>query len=146
MEPSNVMPEPDPSERPDMVAARWLVDGMNVIGARAGGWWRDPDRAIRNLIDELRDFADATGEPVVVVFDYRPKGFRPGARGLVKARFAGGGPQAADELIASIVREDPGYRVVTSDRALRDLVRAAGAEVEGAGGFWKRLDAALRSH
>lgn len=121
---------------------RWLVDGMNVIGARPDGWWRDTDAAIRDLIDDLRDFAGATGEAVVVVFDYRPKGFRPGARGGVKARFAGGGPQAADEMIAAMVHDEPSYRVVTSDRALRSMVQAAGAEVEGAGSFRRRMDAA----
>ena len=120
----------------------WLVDGMNVIGARPDGWWRDKDAAIRDLIEDLRDFADQTGDAVIVVFDYRPKGFRPGARGGVKVRFAGGGPQAADEMIAAMVHDEPSYRVVTSDRALRSMVEGAGAEVEGAGGFRRRMDAA----
>ena len=120
----------------------WLVDGMNVIGARPDGWWRDKDAAIRALIDDLREFAEATGDSVIVVFDYRPRSFRPGARGGVKARFAGGGPQAADEMIAAMVHEEPTYRVVTSDRALRSMVQAAGAEVEGAGSFRHRMDAA----
>ena len=124
-----------------VVTTRWLVDGMNVIGARPDGWWRDKGAAVRALVDELRDFAEDTGDVVVAVFDFRPRGYRPGATERFKARFADGGPQAADRLIADIVREDPGgYRVVTSDRWLRQMVEASGAEVEGAGTFRERLE------
>lgn len=121
----------------------WLVDGMNVIGAGAGGWWRDVPRAIAGLIEDLRVFAVDAGEPVVVVFDHRPSGMRPGAAGAVKVRFAGGGRDAADRLIAEMVREDPAaFRVVTSDRALRAAVEADGAPVVGAGAFRRLMQEA----
>ena len=32
---------------------RWIVDGMNVIGSRPNGWWRDRPGAMRALTDEL---------------------------------------------------------------------------------------------
>ncbi len=54
------------------------------------------------------------------------------------------GRNAADHAIAQRVEADadPGsIRVVTSDRELADRVRAAGADVEGAGRFRERLDA-----
>jgi len=121
----------------------WLIDGMNLIGSRPNRWWKDPDAAIRDLIERLEDYAAATGEPVTVVFDYRPKGLRAGTGGGVKARFASGGPEAADLLIAEMLGEHPdpqSYRVVTSDGALRRTAEAAGAEVVGAGTFRTRLD------
>src|ERR1700685_627690 len=36
-----------------LLAVRWLVDGMNVIGTRPDGWWRDRHRAMVNLVDLL---------------------------------------------------------------------------------------------
>jgi hypothetical protein len=51
---------------------RWLVDGMNVIGSRPDGWWRDRAGAMRALAVELDRFADATGDQVTVVFDGQP--------------------------------------------------------------------------
>ena len=29
---------------------RWIVDGMNVIGSRPTGWWRDRPGAMRGLV------------------------------------------------------------------------------------------------
>lgn len=123
----------------------WLVDGMNLIGSRAGGWWRDPDRAVRELIAELEGYAAATGESVTIVFDYRPAGLTVGTAGGVKVRFADGKAQAADRLIVDTVREHPHpdtLQVVTSDKALREGVEAAGARVVGVGTFRERLEGA----
>lgn len=120
-----------------------LIDGMNLIGSRAGGWWRDPDGAIRSLIAELEDHAAGTGDSLEVVFDYRPKGLRPGTGGGVKVRFADGGRDAADRLIAELVHEHPDpdtLTVVTSDKALREAVELAGASVIGAGTFARSLE------
>ena len=62
----------------------------------------------------------------------------------VEVRFASRrGPNAADDDIAALVAADsePGeLRVVTSDAALVERVRARGAEVAGAGAFRRRLD------
>ena len=121
--------------------ARWLVDGLNVIGARPDGWWRDRRAAMRRLTSALDALAADTGEPVTVVFDGAPH--EVPARS-VEVRFATRrGPDAADADIAalSVADADPGsLRVVTSDGALAEQVRAAGAQVVGAGAFRRRLD------
>jgi predicted RNA-binding protein with PIN domain len=122
------------------VATRWLVDGMNVIGSRPDGWWRDRTGAMRALAAELDRFSAQRGEQVAVVFDGRPREI-PAER--VQVRFAArAGRNAADDDIARAVEEDaaPGeLRVVTSDADLAARVRAAGGEVEGAGTFRRRL-------
>ena len=122
---------------------RWLVDGMNVIGSRPTGWWRDREGAMRRFVEELGRFAEVTGDEVTVVFDGRPFGVDPPAR--VAVDFAPRrGPDAADDEIARRVaadRERRSLRVVTSDRALRRRVRDAGSETVSAGDFLRRLEA-----
>jgi hypothetical protein len=116
---------------------RWVVDGMNVIGSRPDGWWRDRRGAMRRLVEEL----GALGDPVTVVLDGRPFELEGGP---VDVRFASRrGPNAADDDIAALVAADTdagGLRVVTSDADLERRVRKHGAEVEGAGAFRRRLD------
>jgi predicted RNA-binding protein with PIN domain len=115
---------------------RWLVDGMNVIGSRPTGWWRDRPRAMRDLVEELK----LLEEPVTVVFDGRP--FEIEDPGEVEVLFASRrGRNAADDDIAALVAgvEEP-FRVVTSDGDLAQRVRDSGAEVVGAGTFRAKLD------
>jgi len=120
---------------------RWVVDGMNVIGSRPTGWWRDRPGAMRALVGELEQFAAAAGEPVTVVFDGKPFELEGDA---VDVRFASRrGPNAADDDIAALVEDDAdpgGLSVVSSDADLARRVRAAGATVVGAGEFRRRLD------
>ncbi len=122
--------------------ARWLVDGMNVIGSRPTGWWRDRPAAMRSLTEELGELAVATGDELTVIFDGRP--LELDAPEGVRVEFATRrGPNAADDDIAALVEADPdpgGLTVVTSDRALAERARRAGAEVVGAGDFRRRLD------
>ena len=81
-----------------MSPARWIVDGMNVIGSRPTGWWRDRPRAMRELVDELRTF----GEPVTVVFDGKPFEIEDTAQ--TEVLFASRrGRNAADDDIAALV-------------------------------------------
>ncbi|MHB8219194.1 MAG: NYN domain-containing protein [Acidimicrobiales bacterium] len=88
------------------------------------------------------DGADRCGggpNQVVVVFDGRHQAAEV-ARGAelgLEVVFAPGGPDAADRVIAEMVKNtgDPaGTVVVTSDRALAREVRAAGATVMGGRG------------
>lgn len=121
---------------------RWIVDGMNLIGSRPTGWWRDRPRAMRELVDELASFAAATGVAVTVVFDGKPFEVEPveGVRVLFATR---SGRNAADDDIAALVASDdePGsLSVVTSDGDLARRARDAGAAVLGAGEFRRRLD------
>jgi predicted RNA-binding protein with PIN domain len=116
---------------------------MNLIGSRPDGWWRDRPRARRALVAELA--ALAADHEVVVVFDGRPEpGEVDDAAGHdVTARFAPGGPNAADDAIAAAVAGDPDRAslvVVSSDGGLVRRVRALGAGVESIGSFRRRLE------
>ena len=123
---------------------RLLVDGMNVIGSRADGWWRDRDAAMARLVDLLERWSAASGDDVTVVFERKPR--PPIASPLVEIAHAPApGPNAADNEIVRIVRADPdprSIRVVTSDHVLSDLVHGLGATVESAGLFRDRIDTA----
>jgi predicted RNA-binding protein with PIN domain len=56
---------------------RWIVDGMNVIGTRPDGWWRDRRRAMAALVDGLERWVEAGGNDVTVVFEQPPPPDRP---------------------------------------------------------------------
>ena len=122
---------------------RWVVDGMNVIGSRPTGWWRDRPGAMRELVEELDSFAERSGDSVTVVLDGGPFELEGGPG--VTVQFASRrGPNAADDDIAALVESYPDpadLSVVTSDRDLARRVRGAGATVVGAGEFRRRLDA-----
>ena len=136
----------DGAARRERVGARWLVDGMNLIGSRPDRWWNDPDRAVRRLIGELDRSAAATGEDVTVVFDRRPPDVSPGAHGAVVVAFASRpGRNAADDEIVRVLARDEvphTFRVVTSDRRLAERARHLGARVTSSAGFRRLLDAA----
>lgn len=122
---------------------RWLVDGMNVIGTRPDGWWKDRDAAMFRLVDMLERWAASDGEDVTVVFERAPS---PPIRSTVieVAHAPRPRPDAADDEIIRRLRAEPdpaAIRVVTSDRWLADRASAAGASVEGADSFRTRLEA-----
>ena len=120
----------------------WYIDGMNVIGTRPDGWWRDRDAAMLRLVDLLERWAAAEGEDVTVVFERAP---RPAIRSTVIEIAHAPRPRsdAADfEIVRRIEREPhPALvRVVTSDRWLADRAQAVGAAVLGADGFRTLLE------
>jgi len=121
---------------------RWLIDLSNVLGARPDGWWRDREGATQRLLARLEAFAATEAELTVVLDDGAPG--LAGTRGRMRVVIAPRrGRDAADEEIARRVAGDPApetLRVATSDAALARRVRAAGAEVEGAGAFRRRLE------
>jgi len=122
---------------------RYLVDGMNVIGTRPDHWWRDRAAARRKLVQGLSALAGDAA--ITVVFDGRPEaGELDEAVGTgVTVRFAPGGPDAADDVIASCVGDDPepsSLVVVTSDGALAGKVRTLGAGVMASKAFRRQLD------
>ena len=121
---------------------RYVVDGMNVIGARPDGWWRDRTAAMERLAGALDAWANETGDDVTVVFDGKE---RPIPAERADVRFATRrGPNAADDDIAALVAADAdptSLVVVTSDATLADRVAAAGGRAVGAGDFRRRLDA-----
>ena len=79
--------------------SRWIVDGMNVIGSRPNGWWRDRPGAMRALVEELEAFAERGGEAVTVVFDGRPFDLHSGSVDVMFASRRGVyGPDRASRL------------------------------------------------
>jgi predicted RNA-binding protein with PIN domain len=121
---------------------RWLIDGMNVIGSRPDAWWRDRDAAMARLVDLLERWVAETGEDVTVVFERPPS---PPIRSTVIEVTHAPRPRADaadDEIVRRLAAEPPGQVwVVTSDRLLADRARNAGAVVEGADSFRRRLEA-----
>lgn len=107
---------------------RLVVDGMNVIGARPDGWWRDRPQAQRDLVARL----EALEPTVTVVFDGEAVAGL-GEGGTVTVEFA---PHADDRIA---VLAGPGAMVVTSDRELRARAGRAGAEVVGASWLLARI-------
>jgi predicted RNA-binding protein with PIN domain len=116
---------------------RWLIDGMNVIGTRPDGWWKDRDGAMLRLVDQIERWAAQAGEDVTVVFERPPS---PPIRSSVVdvAHAPRPKPHAADDEIVRRLREQCGggeVRVVTSDRWLADQAFALGAVVMSAESF-----------
>ncbi|HWH10779.1 MAG TPA: NYN domain-containing protein [Solirubrobacteraceae bacterium] len=121
---------------------RWVVDGMNVIGSRPDGWWRDRRRAMVDLVGRLEAWAEATGEQVTVVFEGRSAGRIESERvGVVHAPRTGRNA-ADDEIVRRLAADSQpeSVRVVTSDRVLAERVRALGGEVEPASRFRAVID------
>jgi predicted RNA-binding protein with PIN domain len=121
---------------------RWVIDGMNVIGSRPDGWWRDRRQAMVDLVELLEQWSTASGEEVTVVFERAPSPPIASDRVAVTHAPRGGVDAADDEIVSRLAadREPTTIRVVTSDRALADRVRALGAKVEPASRFRAALD------
>jgi hypothetical protein len=116
-----------------------VIDGNNVIGAVADGWWRDRPAAVRRLLDRMQ----CLGEPAVLVLDLAQPDLLEGDHGGITVRYATRrGRDAADDRIRELVGDMPDATVVTSDRVLRRDVQAAGLAVIGAKAYLARLDAA----
>jgi predicted RNA-binding protein with PIN domain len=123
---------------------RWLVDGMNVIGSRPDGWWRDRSGAARALAAALKDLAAVTGDEITVAFEGSAiPDLPPGPDGQLQVLYARRkGRDAADDRIVEAVAADPdpgSLTVVTSDRELARRVIELGAAVVGSSVFRSRL-------
>ena len=125
------------------MSERLIVDGMNVLGSRPDGWWRDRAAAMVRLTRRLDALAAAEDIEVTVVFDGREHARVLNAGEVVSVGFAPGGRDAADREIVRRIRadSDPASIVaVTSDRRLRAAIKAAGATSVGAGELLRRLE------
>jgi predicted RNA-binding protein with PIN domain len=124
--------------------SRLIVDGMNVIGSRPDGWWRNRRGAMRRLVEALEAYARESRDHVTVVLDSRPFDL-PEHGSDVHVVFASPAVRnAADDEIVRILEQDPdpgSLTVVTSDAELERRARAQGARVVKAGAFRRRLDA-----
>ncbi|GJF19359.1 hypothetical protein NGTWS1803_09190 [Mycolicibacterium cyprinidarum] len=110
---------------------RWIVDGMNVIGSRPDGWWRNRHRAMAALVHQLEQWAMRDDMDVTVVFEQPPT--PPiGSTVITVAHAPLAAPNSADDEIVRMVYAEANprqIRVVTSDRALADRVRSLDATV-----------------
>jgi len=119
---------------------RWVVDAMNVIGSRPDGWWKNRDAAMARLVDQLERWTATQGGAVTVVFE-RPV---PIESSVVEIAYAPRvAANSADDEIVRRVHADEQPRdltVVTSDGALAERVRRAGATVYPAAAFRRLID------
>jgi predicted RNA-binding protein with PIN domain len=128
---------------------RWIVDGMNVIGSRPDGWWKDRGRAMAALVEHLERWAlGQTGQTdtVTVVFE-RPPSTPIASSAIEIAHAPRAAANSADDEIVRLVQADAApheIRVVTSDKALSDRVRGLGAEVFPAVSFRDLVDPRAR--
>jgi predicted RNA-binding protein with PIN domain len=122
----------------------WIVDGNNVMGAGADGWWNDPLAAATRLAQAVADWASGCDDPVTLVFDGRPEAAvaERGGGNLAVAFARRAGRDAADDRIVELVEagygDTPEITVVTSDKGLVARL-PPGVSVEGAGAFRTRL-------
>jgi predicted RNA-binding protein with PIN domain len=117
---------------------RWLVDGYNVIRRDADlrGHEQDSLEAGRAaLLAAVAPAARRTGDQFTVVFDGARRDAGPPAPGQVQVVFSRP-PQSADDVLrALVVKGGAGTVVVSSDRAVRDATRRAGAVAVSAEDF-----------
>ncbi len=128
--------------RPTVEFVRWIVDGMNVIGSRPDGWWKDRGGAMVALVDRLDRWAAIQGDEVTVVFERPPA--TPISSSVIEVAYA---PKAAansaDDQIVRLVQADARrneIRVVTSDKGLTNRVASLGASVYPAAAFRDLID------
>ena len=128
----------------------WFVDGNNVVGAGADGWWNDRPAAFERFAQAVARWANDHEAEVVLVFDGAPiERVAALAGGPLRIEFAPRrGRDAADDRIVELVDEQReasaggSIVVATSDRGLVRRLRE-GTEVEGAGAFRRRLGLAM---
>jgi predicted RNA-binding protein with PIN domain len=120
-----------------------IVDGNNVIGSVADGWWRDRPAAVLRLLRRLACYRQHTGYTVILVLDVPQRDLPAGSHDGVEVFYPRRrGRDAADERILELLDErDLGdVEVVSSDRALAAGARDRRAGVVGAGAFLARLE------
>jgi predicted RNA-binding protein with PIN domain len=123
----------------------FVVDGMNVIGTRPDGWWRDRAGATDRLLARLQSLARSSADRFTLVLDGRPRADLPeGTHDGVDVIYARRpGRNAGDDRLVEFLGDlsDPSaVTVVTSDRDLADRAGSAGASVVGARTLLARLD------
>lgn len=117
---------------------RWLVDGYNVIRRDAdlrGHEQESLEGGRTALLAALAAAARRTGDQFTVVFDGARRDARPAASGQVQVIFSRP-PETADDVLRGMaVKAGAGTVVASSDRAVRDAARRAGAVAVSAEDF-----------
>lgn len=127
-----------------MAGMSLIIDGHNLIGTGqvSGVQLGDADDEWQ-LVQRLRAYASAKKTKLTVVFDSGP-GATPAhnlSSGNVQVRFASPGVEA-DAVILQLLRDGrtpATISVVTNDRALAGMVKAAGGQVRSATAFAREL-------
>ena len=117
---------------------RWLIDGYNVIRRDADlrGHEQESLEAGRSaLLAVIGAAARRTGDQFTVVFDGARRDAQAGASGQVQVVFSRPPETADDVLRAMAVKAGAGTAVASSDRAVRDAARRAGAVAVSAEDF-----------
>ena len=127
------------------VQLRVFVDGNNVMGSRADGWWRNRAGAAQRLVADIAPLARVRGGVWTIVFDGRgPRGMPPQRECLTVIHTGHGDRDGADDCIVNLVAALPDSAtalVYTSDAGLRARVHAVGAQVAGARALLKDIAA-----
>ncbi|MGI9576873.1 MAG: NYN domain-containing protein [Microthrixaceae bacterium] len=117
-----------------------MIDGNNVMGAGADGWWNDRQGAAERLTQQIALWSRDHDDDVMVVFDGRSSdAVEVLAGGNLGVRFAESRRRdAADDVIVEHVGEifgtEPDLTVVTSDKGLVARL-PPGVVVMGAGAY-----------
>ena len=126
----------------------YLIDGNNLMGQVDSYFKFDPSSR-HQLIARLLLFQKATKTRVFLIFDGKPPGdvhyLKLNPKFIVLFPELG---QSADELIEEMLtqKKDRRYfKVVSSDREVREIARAKGASSISCQEFWKELKQILRN-
>src|SRR5438874_11115911 len=117
---------------------KWFVDGYNVIRRDADLRGRESEslEAGRTaLLAAVAAAARRTGDQFTVVFDGARRDAGPPAAGQVQVVFSRPPETADDVLRAMVVKAGAGTAVASSDRAVGDAARRAGAVAVSAEDF-----------
>ena len=132
---------------------RWLVDGMNVIGSRPDGWWKDRDSAMKEYDEARADlkskrndldkataiYRDVLGAKVSAPQDLPEHGVTVAFVELPNTKVELLQPLGADSPIAKFLLNNPDGGMhhlcfeVDDILAARDQLLSAGARVLGDG-------------
>jgi predicted RNA-binding protein with PIN domain len=109
----------------------YIIDGHNLIAHFEGIELDDPEDEVK-LIRLLRSFCARTRKKATVYFDQGTLGYDdPPTQGGLEVRFITP-PRTADQAIQSHIRrlgrEASNWTVISSDRAVLDAARQAGAK------------------
>ena len=123
---------------------RWLVDGYNVIRRDADLRGHESESLAAGraaLLAAVAAAARRTGDHFAVVFDGARRDAGAPATGQVQVVFSRPPETADDVLRALVVKSGAGTVVASSDRAVRDAARRAGAVAVSAEDFVAALRA-----
>jgi predicted RNA-binding protein with PIN domain len=115
-----------------------LVDARNVLRSQ---WPNIPER---ELVELCREWAEAQGVRVIVVFDGEAPGGLVGEQEVAQqCLLVGTGSESADDWLVRAAAElrasDEPFWLVTSDRALRELAGEGAEKAVGGGSFAREL-------